>query len=93
MKPIDKAIYYIEYVLKNDGGVPKLRSGALNLTFWERHLVDVALCIVGICLLPILGIAVLIQIVLRKSHQRRMAGSGDKKNGSEKKGSIKTKTS
>ncbi|XP_065088070.1 UDP-glycosyltransferase UGT5-like [Ochlerotatus camptorhynchus] len=90
MKPMDKAIYYIEYVLKNDGGVPKLRSGALNLTFWERHLVDVALCIVGICLLPVAMIAILIQIVLRKSYQRRLAAAGDEKQ--RKKGAIKKKT-
>ncbi|KXJ73599.1 hypothetical protein RP20_CCG015438 [Aedes albopictus] len=88
MKPMDKAIYHIEYVLKNDGGVQKLRSGALSLTFWERHLVDVALCIVAIALLPIVGIAILIQIILRKSHQRKLATSVSDL----RKGAIKKKT-
>ncbi|EAT35941.1 AAEL011937-PA [Aedes aegypti] len=95
MKPMDKAIYYIEYVLNNDGGVQKLRSGALSLTFWERHLVDVALCIVTIGLLPIALFAILIQMILRKSHQKKLTASDRKpeKANDAKKKVIKKKTS
>ncbi|XP_055606979.1 UDP-glycosyltransferase UGT5-like [Uranotaenia lowii] len=69
IKPMDRAIYYIESVLKGSLNVSNLRSGALELNFWERHMVDVALCFVGLLLLPIVLVAGLIQIILRKSHQ------------------------
>ncbi|XP_001870893.2 UDP-glycosyltransferase UGT5 [Culex quinquefasciatus] len=73
MKPMDKAVYYIETVAKDGGaGVDVLRSGALILTFWERHLVDVALCFVAIFLVPVVLVAALIQVILRKTHRGKV---------------------
>ncbi|XP_062550768.1 UDP-glycosyltransferase UGT5-like [Armigeres subalbatus] len=90
LNSMDKAMYYIEYAMKNDGGVQTLRSGALDLNFWERHLVDVALCIVAICLLPVVLIAIFIQIILRKSHQRKLVTN--RSGSAKRKDAIKKKT-
>uniref|UniRef100_A0AAG5D4S1 UDP-glycosyltransferases domain-containing protein n=1 Tax=Anopheles atroparvus TaxID=41427 RepID=A0AAG5D4S1_ANOAO len=80
-KPMEKALYYIEYVLKNDGGVDYLRSGALFLSFWSRHVVDVAIIVLLIVMIPVGLFATLIQIILRKTHQRKLknAPSAEKK--------------
>ncbi|XP_058457594.1 UDP-glycosyltransferase UGT5-like [Malaya genurostris] len=69
--PLTKAVYYIEYVLKKDGGAANLRTAALKLNFWERHLVDVVLGFIGICLVPVTLIATLIQVILRRTHRRK----------------------
>ncbi|XP_055623457.1 UDP-glycosyltransferase UGT5-like [Toxorhynchites rutilus septentrionalis] len=71
IKPMDKAVHYIELVLNSPRGLNHLRSAALNLAFWERQLVDVVLCCIGILLLPVAVFAVVIQIILRKTHQRK----------------------
>ncbi|XP_055535915.1 UDP-glycosyltransferase UGT5-like [Wyeomyia smithii] len=92
MKPLDKAVYYIEYVLRNDGGIANLRTGALRLNFWQRHLVDVVLCLATLCLVLVTAIATLIQIILRKTHKRKLKASaaGHTTNGAG--GAIKKKT-
>ncbi|XP_053674154.1 UDP-glycosyltransferase UGT5-like [Anopheles nili] len=71
-QPLEKALYYIEYVLKQDGGVDYLRSGALYLSFWPRHVVDVAFIVLIIVLIPVGLFATLIQVILRKTHERKL---------------------
>ncbi|KAK9886103.1 hypothetical protein WA026_014892 [Henosepilachna vigintioctopunctata] len=41
VKPIDKAIYWIEYVIRHKGA-PHLHSAALDLSWYQRHLIDFA---------------------------------------------------
>ncbi|XP_050074332.1 UDP-glycosyltransferase UGT5-like [Anopheles maculipalpis] len=72
LKPLDKVLYYVDYVLKQDSGINYLRSGALYLSFWPRHVVDVATILVLITMIPVGLFATLIQIILRKTHQRKM---------------------
>uniref|UniRef100_A0A182QH93 Uncharacterized protein n=1 Tax=Anopheles farauti TaxID=69004 RepID=A0A182QH93_9DIPT len=71
LKAMDKALYYIEYVLKQDSGINYLRCGALYLSFWPRHVVDVATILVLITMIPVGLFATLIQIILRKTHKRK----------------------
>lgn len=40
MKPLDKAMFWIEYVLRHQGA-PHLRSAALNLAWYQYLLLDV----------------------------------------------------
>uniref|UniRef100_A0A182NMI7 Uncharacterized protein n=1 Tax=Anopheles dirus TaxID=7168 RepID=A0A182NMI7_9DIPT len=75
LQPMEKVLYYIEYVLKQDSGVSYLRSGALYLSFWPRHVVDVATILVLITLIPVGLFATLIQIILRKTHKRKIEGT------------------
>lgn len=42
MKPMDKAIYWVEYVLKYNGA-PHYRSTALELTWYQYLMIDVIL--------------------------------------------------
>uniref|UniRef100_A0A182T6B9 Uncharacterized protein n=1 Tax=Anopheles maculatus TaxID=74869 RepID=A0A182T6B9_9DIPT len=72
LKPLDKVLYYVDYVLKQDSGIDYLRSGALYLSFWPRHVVDVASILVLITMIPVGLFATLIQIILRKTHQRKL---------------------
>ena len=69
---MDKVLYYVDYVLKQDSGVNYLRSGALYLSFWPRHVVDVASILVLITMIPVGLFATLIQIILRKTHERKL---------------------
>ncbi|XP_050098276.1 UDP-glycosyltransferase UGT5-like [Anopheles aquasalis] len=71
-KPMEKVMYYIDFVLKRDGGVSYLRSGALYLSFWSRHVVDVAIMAILIVMVPVGLFATLIQIILRKTHDRKV---------------------
>ncbi|XP_035910675.1 UDP-glycosyltransferase UGT5-like [Anopheles stephensi] len=72
LQPMDKVLYYVDYVLKQDSGIGYLRSGALYLSFWPRHVVDVASILVLITMIPVGLFATLIQIILRKTHQRKL---------------------
>ncbi|XP_052897166.1 UDP-glycosyltransferase UGT5-like [Anopheles moucheti] len=72
LKPMDKVLYYVDYVLKKDSGIDYMRSGALYLSFWPRHVVDVATILVLITMIPVGLFATLIQIILRKTHQRKL---------------------
>lgn len=38
--PLDRAVYWTEYVLRYDGA-PQLRSAATELAWYQRHLLDV----------------------------------------------------
>ncbi|XP_049545404.1 UDP-glycosyltransferase UGT5-like [Anopheles darlingi] len=71
-KPMEKVMYYIDFVLKRDGGVSYLRSGALFLSFWSRHVVDVAIMAILIVMVPVGLFATLIQVILRKTHDRKV---------------------
>uniref|UniRef100_A0A182XJD4 Uncharacterized protein n=1 Tax=Anopheles quadriannulatus TaxID=34691 RepID=A0A182XJD4_ANOQN len=75
LKPMDKVLYYVDHVLKQDSGVNYLRSGALYLSFWPRHVVDVASILVLITMIPVGLFATLIQIILRKTHERKLKNS------------------
>uniref|UniRef100_A0A182MNV7 Uncharacterized protein n=1 Tax=Anopheles culicifacies TaxID=139723 RepID=A0A182MNV7_9DIPT len=72
LKPMDKVLYYVDYVLKKDSGMNYLRSGALYLSFWPRHVVDVAAILLLITMIPVGLFATLIQIILRKTHERKV---------------------
>ncbi|KAF2888766.1 hypothetical protein ILUMI_17407, partial [Ignelater luminosus] len=47
LKPMDKAIFWIEYVLRHQGAM-HLRSAALNLTWYQYYLLDVIAFVVFI---------------------------------------------
>ncbi|XP_053666785.1 UDP-glycosyltransferase UGT5-like [Anopheles marshallii] len=72
LEPMHKVLYYVDYVLKKDSGIDYMRSGALYLSFWPRHVVDVATILVLITMIPVGLFATLIQIILRKTHQRKL---------------------
>ncbi|XP_053686979.1 UDP-glycosyltransferase UGT5-like [Sabethes cyaneus] len=92
IRPLDKAVYYVEYVLKNNSGILNLRTGALRLNFWERHLVDVILCLVAFCFILVTVVATLIQIILRKTHKNKLKAARERSTTNGKAGGIKKKT-
>lgn len=48
-KPLKRAIFWIEYVLRHNGA-KHLRSGAVELQWWQRDMLDIVL-IIGLCLI------------------------------------------
>ena len=65
MRPMDTANFWIEYVIRNGGGV--LKSPALSLPAWKLALLDVyGFIIVGIIFSFIAIILVTIQIFKKK---------------------------
>ncbi len=53
-KPMDRAIYWIEYVIRHQGA-PHLRNASRELFLLQRGLVDVFLVILAACLLMAYG--------------------------------------
>jgi len=47
MKPLDKAVFWVEYVLRHQGA-PHLRTAAINLTWYQYLLLDVVLFVLGV---------------------------------------------
>lgn len=56
MKPLDSALYWIEYVVRH-GGAPQLRTLAADLIWFEYYLLDVGLVIAAMFALAVLMMA------------------------------------
>ncbi|KAG7207637.1 hypothetical protein KM043_009257 [Ampulex compressa] len=71
MRPIDTAIFWIEYVVRN--GQDCLRSPAVELTWWQLNLLDVyaflATCVVLGALLLTLLLKITLQLVIKMNVQ------------------------
>ena len=52
MKPIDEALYWIEYVIRHQGA-PHLRYPGADLNWFQRNLIDVAAFVAFVALVPI----------------------------------------
>lgn len=52
IKPLDKAIYWVEYVMRHRGAV-HFRSAALDITWYQLYMIDI-LCFVVICIILII---------------------------------------
>ncbi|XP_049940010.1 UDP-glucuronosyltransferase 2C1-like [Schistocerca serialis cubense] len=50
--PLERAVYWTEYVLRH-GGAPHMRSAALDLSWWQLLLLDVAAFVVVCALAPV----------------------------------------
>ena len=74
--PLEKAINYIEHVIKTDGAA-HLRTAATQLSFFRLHLVDVYLTILAVLALIALIPFYFVRAVLRWTH--RLPNSKDLK--------------
>ncbi|XP_046745420.1 UDP-glucosyltransferase 2-like [Diprion similis] len=63
LSPMDEAIFWIEYVIRN-GGEP-LRSSARHLNWFQYYLIDVILFLLAITILVIAVVFTFVKIVLR----------------------------
>lgn len=61
--PLDRAIYWIEYVMRHKGA-PHLRTATRDLNMFQRGLVDVMILMLGFCLLLSIGIFALVRFLL-----------------------------
>ena len=68
MPPLDTAVYWIEYVLRN--GPDSLRSAAVKLPWWKLHLLDVFVFLFACFTFAIYLLIVLLNIVLASFHKK-----------------------
>lgn len=74
LKPLDTAVYWVEYVLRHKGAY-HLRSAALDLTWYQYLLLDVLAFLGAIALMA----AVVTCLVLRKLFCRKKKADQKKK--------------
>lgn len=63
VKPLDSAIYWTEYVIRHRGA-PHFRSAALDLSWYQYHMVDIALFLIGVIAVLIYAISRLLKLVI-----------------------------
>lgn len=67
MKPLDRAVYWVEYVIRN-GGVEHLKSDSIGLNDLHYFLIDVAVVIIILTLLlGWLCYLVVVKIIIRST--------------------------
>ncbi|KAK5645049.1 hypothetical protein RI129_006349 [Pyrocoelia pectoralis] len=80
MKPIDRAMYWIEYVLRHNGA-PHLRTSALNLRWFQVLCLDVIVFIAFVVFIVIFAICKVIKIACRKGPKKlKLQNKAKKKN-------------
>ncbi|KAJ3642467.1 hypothetical protein Zmor_025253 [Zophobas morio] len=71
MKPIDEALYWIEYVIRHQGA-PHLRYPGINLNWFQRNLIDVAAFVAFVALVPIFAaILILKRLTMNKIKHKK----------------------
>lgn len=79
-KPLDRAIYWIEYVIRHRGA-PHLRTTSRNLGLYQRCLFDVVFVIfVSILLMALILFRLLRRFFFFSDHRREEVKSGKKLN-------------
>ncbi|XP_066994909.2 UDP-glycosyltransferase UGT5 [Anabrus simplex] len=63
--PMDTAVYWTEYVIRHKGA-PHLRSAALDLSWYQYHLLDVLAVLLGAVVLVLLVTAFVLRALYRK---------------------------
>lgn len=71
--PLETAIYWVEYVIRHRGA-PELRSAGADLSWYQYHLVDVGIILVG----GIILIITLVYYILRTLYQVFLSSSNVK---------------
>lgn len=66
MKPIDRAVYWIEYVLRHDGAV-HLKSRASTINFIEYFSMDVCFVIISMILISMFLLVKIITLVVKRN--------------------------
>lgn len=83
MKPMDSAIYWIEYVIRHKGA-PHLRSAAQDLRWYELYLLDVVAVTLAALLIVMYVAFTLLRLIGRMvfpaSNKKKPASSAKKKN-------------
>jgi len=64
-RPLDRAVYWIEYVIRHQGA-PHLRSSSRYLNLFQRDLIDIALAVFAFLIASI-------YVVLRTINSKRLS--------------------
>ncbi|XP_047665219.1 UDP-glucuronosyltransferase 2C1-like isoform X6 [Tachysurus fulvidraco] len=74
MKPLDQAVYWIEYVMRNKGA-KHLRVEAHNLTWYQYHCLDVAAFLLSVIVLVVFIFVKTCRLLFRKCCRKTSAKS------------------
>lgn len=65
IKPLDNAVYWVEYVIRHQGA-PHLRYPGMDLTWYQRHLLDVVAFVIGTSFLILSSIYIFLKLLFQK---------------------------
>lgn len=65
-KPLDRAVYWIEYVIRHHGA-PHLRTTARHLSIYQRGLLDVASLLIGLLFITLYIISKIVRYLCRSA--------------------------
>ncbi|KAG7207216.1 hypothetical protein KM043_008894 [Ampulex compressa] len=72
MSPMDTAVFWIEYVIRN--GPDSLRSPAIDMPWWQLHLIDVyaflTACVVALASIPLILLKMMLEGIRGKEKGR-----------------------
>ena len=63
LKPVDSALYWIEYVIRHQGA-PHLRYPGADLNWFQRNLLDVVAFVI---LFSIFGTIIIVRLIVRNN--------------------------
>lgn len=66
VKPMDLAMFWIEYVLRNKGA-PNLRSAALDLPFYKRWMLDIVFFVITLAVILFKTVSTVIKRIRKRS--------------------------
>lgn len=79
IKPLDSAVFWVEYVIRNKGAY-HFRSKALDLNWYQYLLLDVAAFCLAVILLLITGVYLIIKKLICKKLCMKRSVKKSKKN-------------
>jgi glucuronosyltransferase len=77
-RPLDRAVYWIEYVIRHQGA-PHLRSASRKLSLFQRCLIDVLLFTLFLLLSLLISVFLLCRLVRQKVHHETNLQTSTKK--------------
>lgn len=70
VKPLDSAIYWTEYVIRHKGA-PHFRSAALDLSWYQYYMVDIAVFLIGAIVVVMYIISRALKLVLKSTKSKQ----------------------
>lgn len=74
MKPLENAVFWMEYAIRHNGA-PHFRSAALDLTWYQYHMVDV----IGFVVATVMSFVGVLYYAMRKIFRKKATKFEDKK--------------
>lgn len=78
LSPLDTAIYWIEYVIRN--GPNSLKSPAVDIPWWKLNLIDVIVVLIACFILTLYLLFILVKIAITNFYKLKTEGTAEREN-------------